>query len=191
MNVPVPGLAQVLPGLARPVDPVLLSLHALLALAMWSVLRWSRRVPQLFPLYPLLWLPGTVAHELAHLLLGFVFMARPVHFSVIPSRNRDGSGWKLGEVGFTHLRWWNQLPVGLAPLLLLPPLAAWLLLDSLTLPLLGAASVVMKFAAIQCLVGAWPSPTDWAYAWRTVTLLLVASALAAVAYLLVQAGLAR
>jgi hypothetical protein len=187
----VHGLAQVLPELVRPLDPVQLSLHALLTLAMWHVMRWSRRVPQLYPLYPLFWLPGTVAHELAHLLMGFVFMARPVSFSVIPSRTGDGSGWKLGEVGFTNLRWWNQLPVGLAPLLLLPPLAAWLLLASLSSPLLSGPSALMKFAAIQCLVGAWPSPTDWGYAWRTVTLLLAASALAGAGYWLVQMGLLR
>lgn len=153
--------------------------HVAVTGTIFWVLRLVRYSPQL---YPVVWFVSSAAHELSHLLIGLVFLARPVSFSVIPRRSTDGAGWRLGAVGFTRLRWWNQLLVGLAPLVLLPPLAVWLLVDSLSLPLLSWLSTVMKFGAMQCFVGSWPSPPDWAYTWRTIVILLGLGCLALVGY---------
>lgn len=71
-----------------------------------------------FRFYPWLILPGTFAHEALHLLVGLVLGARPVRFSIWPTRS-DG-GYTLGYVLFANLRWWNKIPVGAAPILLFP-----------------------------------------------------------------------
>ena len=55
-----------------------------------------------------------------------------------------------------------------APLLLLFPLGCWIVLDSLqvtgVVPREMSAILVYCFVALQCFVGAWPSPQDWALA---------------------------
>jgi hypothetical protein len=86
-----------------------------LVAAALGLLHYARR---LFWLFSLLVLPGTLAHELCHLLLGLLLRGRPAHFSLLP--HREGHGWVMGSVGFTHLRWYNAFFIGMAPLLLLP-----------------------------------------------------------------------
>lgn len=136
-----------------------LSLHALMVVTMLLALLALRRWPLLYALA--LW-PGTVAHELLHYGAGLVTGARPVSLSVIPRRKLEG-GWVLGSVQFLRLRWWNSVPVGLAPLALVP-LSIVLFLHSTTLPMLSAMSVVAKALSVQGLVAGWPSPRDWAHA---------------------------
>jgi hypothetical protein len=65
-------------------------------------------------------LPGVFLHELAHLLAGVLLGAEPHGFSLIPGRNRRGSGWILGSVTFGRITAFNAVPVALAPLGLLP-----------------------------------------------------------------------
>jgi hypothetical protein len=79
----------------------------------------------------LLALPGTVAHELAHLIVGFLLLAKPHGFSVWP-RSR-GNTWMLGSVSFRNLGLLNGAFVALAPILLLP--ISWLCLIDVLLPL--------------------------------------------------------
>jgi hypothetical protein len=108
------GLASV-PGL------VWLYLAALVA--MLGLFRWSRRC---FWGFSLLVLPGTLAHELCHLLLGLLLNGRPAGFNLMP--RRSGRGWEMGSVTFSHMTWYNAFFVGMAPLLLLPAaygLARW------------------------------------------------------------------
>ncbi len=78
----------------------------------------------------LLALPGTIAHECAHLLVGTLLLAQPAGFSVWPKRAKNG--WVLGSVTFRRLGLFNGAFVALAPVLLLP--LAWLCLRHLTLP---------------------------------------------------------
>ncbi len=62
-----------------------------------------------------LWnLTGVILHELAHLLVGVVFRARPAGMSLVP--HRDGNGWRLGSVSFRRITAVNAVPVALAPL---------------------------------------------------------------------------
>src|SRR6476660_1899974 len=86
-----------------------------------ALLHYVRRMPRVFSL---LSLPGTLAHELLHFLLGTLTLARPVKFSLLPKFHRDGSA-TLGSVTFTNIRWYNALWVGMAPMLALPG-ALWL-----------------------------------------------------------------
>lgn len=64
----------------------------------------------------LLSIVGTVLHEMAHLLVGALMLARPTSFSIFPKRT--ASGWVLGSVGFRNLNILNAGPVAFAPLLL-------------------------------------------------------------------------
>lgn len=79
----------------------------------------------------LLALPGTVAHELSHLVVGFLLMAQPVGFSVWPKGS--GRNWMLGSVTFRRINMFNGGAVALAPLLFLP--LAWYGLIRLAAPL--------------------------------------------------------
>ena len=79
----------------------------------------------------LLLLPGTIAHELTHLVVGFVLHAKPHGFSIWP--RRSGNGWMLGSVSFRNIGLLNGAFVAFAPLLLLP--LAWLCLIQVLMPL--------------------------------------------------------
>jgi hypothetical protein len=59
-------------------------------------------------------LAGVVLHELAHLLAGMIFNARPTRMSLIPRKR--GKGWEMGSVHFRRLTPFNAVPVALAPL---------------------------------------------------------------------------
>lgn len=79
----------------------------------------------------LLSLPGTIAHELAHFIVGFLLHAQPQGFSIWPRAR--GRGWTLGSVSFRNIGLLNGASVALAPLLFLP--IAWLCLIHVLVPL--------------------------------------------------------
>lgn len=64
-------------------------------------------------------IPGTFLHELMHYLVGALFNARPVNFTIFPQRNAAGD-YVMGSVGFSNITFYNALPSAMAPLLLLP-----------------------------------------------------------------------
>lgn len=70
-------------------------------------------------LYALPVLPGTLTHEAVHWMAGRLFGTRLVSMSALPRRMPDGE-LPLGCVLFMRLRWWNAVPVALAPFLLIP-----------------------------------------------------------------------
>lgn len=129
--------------------------HFLMFLAVGLCFRALRRLPWL---YVAARLPGTFAHELLHFIVGFVLGAKPVSLSIRPRRTVAGR-LVYGEVAFTRLRWWNEVPIGLAPLLLLP-LAIWLFsLACLAAP--GAwISPVLMILVWECLLSCVPSLRD-------------------------------
>ncbi len=75
--------------------------------------------------YKNLWLcalinvPGTLLHEIMHLLVGWLMNAKPCNFTILPKRNPTGE-YVMGSVGFRNIRFYNAIPAALAPLLLLP-----------------------------------------------------------------------
>ncbi len=140
-------------------DHFTLALHALALVLIVGLLLWLRRWPYVYAFS--LW-PGTVAHELLHYVAGLLAGAKPVSLSVIPRRKLEG-GWTLGSVSFARLRWWNSVPVGLAPLALMPA-GGWMFIESTSLPLMTTNAFLLKLLATQCLMAGWPSPRDWAHA---------------------------
>lgn len=93
--------------------PVVIYLGAIV-LTLWTI----RQMRGSLWLLSLLVLPGTICHELSHLLVGFVLNGHPHGFSVWP--RREGRGYLLGSVAIGNPRWYNVFFIGLAPLLLLP-----------------------------------------------------------------------
>lgn len=132
-------------------------------------------------LHALLNLPATLAHELAHLLLGVLFRAQPVGFSIWPKQVAPGR-YMLGHVVFLNLTWWKTLPVATAPLLILFPLGSWLVHTSLSVA--GPQWLVLLYClgAAQCFAGCWPSSQDWALARTSIYILLTLIVFGAIAY---------
>jgi hypothetical protein len=67
-------------------------------------------------------LPGTLLHEFSHFIVAVLFNGKPTSLSVLPEQMKDGS-WAGGYVMFSNIRWYNAMPIGFAPLLVL--LLAW------------------------------------------------------------------
>jgi len=66
-------------------------------------------------------LPGTLLHELSHLLVAAVTGGRPVGFSIVPRRQTEGASrgvWVLGSVTISRPGPLSALPSALAPLAL-------------------------------------------------------------------------
>ncbi len=66
----------------------------------------------------LLSLPGTLAHELSHLLTGTLLFAKPNAISLVP--RHVGNTYILGSTSFRNLNLFNGVFVAFAPLLLAP-----------------------------------------------------------------------
>ena len=152
-------------GMIQSIDLFALSARLLMLGAMYVLMRTLSRWPYVSAL---LWFPGTFAHEMAHLLVGILFRAKPVGVSLWPRRIPGTNHFILGHVAFMNLTWWKKLPVATAPLWLLFPWGCWIVLDSLQMPREMPrempAVLLYCFVALQCFVGAWPSSQDWALA---------------------------
>ncbi|HVP88566.1 MAG TPA: hypothetical protein VMU79_10845 [Casimicrobiaceae bacterium] len=125
----------------------------------------------------LLALPGTIAHELMHLLVGYVLGARPHGFSVWP--RAQGRGWQLGSVSFRNIGLLNGAWVALAPLLLLP--LAWVGLMQILLPLWNQSRwgwwLLGGYLTATALFAALPSLQDIRIGWRSLLLYAALGAL--------------
>jgi hypothetical protein len=134
---------------------------AIFFIAFWLLLRAASRFIRL---WALLNLPATFLHELAHAIVGMALGAQPTVMSLWP-KTVGATSWRVGSVGFTHLRWWNGGAVTLAPLL-------WLILLSIAIkdiPSLGETISLQASIAIGIItVWLWnavsPSRTDWSLA---------------------------
>ena len=127
------------------------------------------------PVFLLFRLAGTICHELAHFVVGWLTVARPAAFTVIP--RRVGQGWELGSVKLTRVRWYNAAPSALAPFLvaLLPfVVAAWRTRAGLHFQWLDLA---LAFAVAPQFLACWPSRMDWKIALRSWPYLLIAALL--------------
>ena len=131
---------------------------ALIITGLWLVvLTLARR--QFFHI-ALLGFPGVVMHELMHLLVGLLLLAKPASFNLLP--HRRGDQWQFGSVSFTGLNLFNAAPVAWAPLLLMG--AAWFSFEHWMMPFMRAqhyAQAVLSGYLIACaLFYSLPSVTD-------------------------------
>lgn len=130
-------------------------------------------------LYALLALPGTFLHESSHWLVAALLGGRPSALTIVPTRTERG--WRLGSVGIRQVRWFNALPIGVAPLLL-APLAVLALGQAARWPaghwLHWVGLYVGAAAALACL----PSLADWKIVFSRPGGLLFYGALLAGAY---------
>lgn len=122
-------------------------------------------------LFALVALPGTLAHEVLHLVAGLLMFARPRNVSVIPQRTIDGR-YLLGVTTFENVRWWNAAFVGLAPL------AGYAIAYETAVFRLRADSqfsvwdIAIWYCLAQLLSASWPSSIDWRLSLRSWPLLV-------------------
>lgn len=107
-------------------------------------------------------LPGTLAHELAHFVVGLCLLAQPARLSIWPKRSGNGNKWILGSVSFRSINLLNGAFVALAPLLLLP--LAWLCLRYFAIPFWNKGEVgwwlLCGYLTATALLAAAPSLQD-------------------------------
>lgn len=129
------------------------------------------------PFFFVFTLAGTLCHELAHALVGWVTGAAPASLTIIP--RRKGRHWELGSVTLTRVRWYNAAPAALAPLLIMviPLAVAWWR----TRPgwQFQPADLALAFLLAPQMLSFWPSAIDWRIALRSWPYLLVLVPIAA------------
>jgi hypothetical protein len=102
---------------------------------------------------------GVVFHELAHYLIALLLGGRPKRFSVWPKRMADG--FLFGQVVCARINAFNALPIGIAPLSLLP--LAWLIHQKFYLYLQPTSwnYIAYLFLMVIVIENALPSSADW------------------------------
>ncbi len=154
-------LADVAHGVAQQFMALPLHDHMLLG---WTLLFILVAAPRLgMWVYSLVALPGTLMHELSHLLLAFVLGAQPTFPSIIPKR--DGNSWRLGSVTCSP-NFLTTIPIALAPLALFP--AAILYAVFVMSPATGWWYVFHVWVASSMLAACLPSRQDWRVALPTI-----------------------
>lgn len=127
-------------------------------------------------------LPGTIAHEMTHFIVGALLLARPSRFSVWPKA--VGHSWQLGSVSFGNIGLLNGMFVAFAPLLLLP--IAWLCLVHVLLPLWNSSRwgwwLLAGYLTANALFAALPSFQDIRIGARSLLFYVVIGALVWWAY---------
>lgn len=122
--------------------------------------------------------PATVAHEVAHLLIGLLTNGQPAGLRLWPRRSTRG--YVLGSVTCNNVRWYNGLFIGLAPLTLLPLAAVLLGWRMRQHPALAPIEAIWVYAIASLVLAALPSWQDLKIALASSWLLLaVGTAIAA------------
>ena len=88
----------------------------ILLFSFFSYIRYVYAQRNLFLLW-LFFFPATFLHELAHFSVGLVTLGKPTSFNLIPKKENDS--YTLGSVNFKNIMFFNALPTGAAPLLLI------------------------------------------------------------------------
>ncbi|MBF0419473.1 MAG: hypothetical protein HQL78_04840 [Magnetococcales bacterium] len=107
---------------------------------------------------------GVVLHEVAHFIVAWLLGGRPTRFSVWPQRTVDG--FLFGHVVCARMNTFNALPIGLAPLMLLP--VAWMLDRQFFVhfPRTTGSYIIYLFLLVIIIENALPSTADWRVVWK-------------------------
>lgn len=151
-------------------------LYALAVIGILVLLLLTRR---LGAVYFVTTFPVTLAHELTHLLLGFVTHGQPCGFRVWPRRSTNG--YVLGSVSCRNVRWYNGLFIGFAPVLLLPCALALLIWRLRALPEANAVEAAWAYAVACLTYASLPSWQDIRVALASSWLLIAALIAVAIA----------
>lgn len=104
--------------------------------------------------------PGTLLHELMHVLVGWLLGAKPVAINLLP--HHVGDRWILGSIAFARINIFNAAPTALAPLLMLP--IAWWLFQHWMVPVFVAGHyaewALAGYLVGCCVFGGLPSWID-------------------------------
>lgn len=101
-------------------------------------------------------LPGTVFHESAHWLVAYMLNGNPSGFSIFPTFDAAGNMQTMGHV-YSYLNWYNAAAIGLAPLLLLPATAIFVVSAAKSKSVLFSLSLVYGAAcAWAACIPSWP-----------------------------------
>jgi len=147
-------------------------LYALAVIMILTLLLLTRRMGAI---YFVTTFPVTLAHELMHLLLGFLTYGQPCGFRVWPSR--AARGYVLGSVSCRNVRWYNGLFIGFAPVLLLPFALALLIWRLHAQPDVNAVEAAWAYAVACLTYASLPSWQDirvaLASSWLLIAVLVV------------------
>lgn len=113
-----------------------------------------------FGWYSFITWPGTVVHELLHLIMGILLKAGVVNFTVWP--RKEGNAWVFGSVGFNQINSFNAIPVAFAPALgfFIPVAAVEFFSEEISNLALYQQGLLFIFFGILC-HSSWPSSQDW------------------------------
>lgn len=100
--------------------------------------------------------PGTIMHELMHILVGLFLLAQPNSFSIFPKYTDQGV--ELGSAGFSNLTWYNKLPIAIAPLLGIP--LVWYASTQIAISA-TIAGIATVWILASILSQSTPSSQDW------------------------------
>jgi hypothetical protein len=137
-------------------------------LALIVLLALGRR---LGPVFFITAFPATLAHELTHLVFGWLSNGRPAGLRLLP--RRSARGYVLGSVTCNNVRWYNGLFIGLAPLALLPFALLLFRWRVHTAAAMEAAELAWVYAIACLALAALPSWQDLRVAFASSWLLLL------------------
>lgn len=118
--------------------------------------------------------PATLAHEVTHLLIGFLTNGQPSGLHLLP--RRGARGYVLGSVTCNNVRWYNGLFIGLAPVTLLPLALVLLTWRVRQQPSLTPVEATWAYGIASLALAALPSWQDLRIALASSWLLLTLAA---------------
>lgn len=100
------------------IENLILENHVMFAVLLIIVIRIIDSTFKYKYLQAFLLIISTYLHELSHLIIGFILNGKPSSMSIIP-KSISKNITELGYVRWDNLTWYNRIPIGLSPLLII------------------------------------------------------------------------